>query len=95
LQDIRTFDEWIDEPRWSWYYTPLWRCHAVRVEIHELTSTSRLYQSGGSLMSTSQLRPDLIVYHIYFTPEEFVMWKLESNALNYDKTNIDQGYVYS
>jgi hypothetical protein len=77
-----TTTTWIAEPRWSWYRTPLWQCDAneLCITVMDLNSTSSWIQT----------------YWLYFTDQEYVMWKLlgvVKEDINFD--DLRQGVFYS
>lgn len=88
-------DVWVKEPRWSWYGSPLWRCHAVQVNIRMFVNRDFIMQTGA--MTTADFKTHIANYNIYFTPEEYVMFKMANYAENkaYDMQVLRQGIIYS
>jgi hypothetical protein len=96
MQVVEITDVWVKEPRWSWFRTPLWKCAAVKIEIrrYELKIWAIPF-GGGSMMTLPPSRP--IEYSwIYFTNEEYVMFKLEHYTENqeYNMSLLNQGVIY-
>jgi len=80
MQAVEINEVWIIEPRWSWFKTPLWEQVAVQVDIRFVDAASAsvinsFSNTGGGMISTVPLL-DIGNYRIYFTPEEYVMFKL-------------------
>lgn len=87
-------DVWIEDPRWSWYGTPLWKVEATLLTIRTLDwKTWKTIGPHTGLLSKGDFDSYMVGYHLYFTHEEYVMWKLEGYD---DIADIDvkQGIVY-
>lgn len=91
---------WISEPRWSWYGTPLWKCWAVEIRFFNLNIGNSLNSHvGGGSLSIGNLKPIAKRHRVYFTPEEYVYFKLD-DIFNTDPNEIvrelrKKGIVYS
>lgn len=68
---------WVPDPRWSWYYTPIWR---DLVTVVTITTLNHDFATGGftsgSLTKADFQPPELMKNYVYLTDEEYVMWKL-------------------
>jgi hypothetical protein len=91
-----THDVWIPEPRWSWYKSPIWRINATVMKIRTLDAFASSTMAGtGSI--TSKETAQIYRQYIYFTDEEFVLFKLSHTMhyRNYNMTELQQGLIYS
>jgi hypothetical protein len=85
-------DQWIEEPRWSWYGTPLWRTWAMRFTL--IAHNIRNLSSTGP--TQDDFRMNYFTYTLYMTEEEYVMFKLEvGNFSDMDMMEIRKGKIYS
>ena len=95
---VITHDVWIPEPRWSWYRTPLWRVTGSVLKIRTFEpDPGRFHNSGGSLTSKDLRAAHITTQYVYFTAEEFVMFKLANMGQTgeYDLVMLRQGMIYS
>jgi hypothetical protein len=98
MQVVEITDVWVKDPRWSWYRTPLWKCAAVRLEIRSyepVSMSTAMPLGGGSLNALPPIKPIQYTW-VYFTNEEYVMFKLEHYAegYEYDMIMLKNGIVY-
>lgn len=87
-------DVQVTEPRWSWYGSPLRNCPAVRVTFLEWSQG--IIPPGAGTFSRSDMHTHLAEYYLYFTQEEYVMWKLHGfDQQHHDITELRKGTVYA
>ena len=84
----------ITDPRWSWYGTPLRNCNAMRLTIQVYDP---VVVAGIGQFARKDLQHIAPVYYVYFTDEEYVMWRLHGMDLvtEYDIDELGRGKIYS
>lgn len=84
---------YVDEPRWSWYGTPLRKTWTTRIKLSSLGSLLDPIFGGGP--SRKEFEIHTVVCYMYFTDEEYVMFKLSGLVLpEYDLATLSKGIVY-
>jgi hypothetical protein len=73
----------VNEPRWSWYGSAIWRTSAVQLNF--TFNDTRNYTNHKSQ------------YFIYLTDEEYIIWKLSDFTIDgeYELHQLRQGIIYS
>lgn len=96
-QEIIVSNEWIEEPRWSWFGTPLWRVEATKICLRSFVWPPGAGRFVGGL-TAHDFRSRIELHWLYFTKEEYVLWKLSNfqDANGFlDIENLRQGIIYS
>jgi len=85
-------DVWVEEPRWSWYGTSLWRTWAMKFTL--ISHNVRNLSFTGP--TRDDFRMNYFTHTLYMTEEEYVMFKLEAgNFSDMDMMKIRKGKIYS
>lgn len=95
-------DVWIEEPRWSWFGSPLYQCDATQLIMKAYEPDPHLSQIFLNQATTGPSLSDWVrvvtFHHLYFKKDEFVMWKMhgmEDENGNYNINDIRKGIFYS
>lgn len=94
MQVFTVEDVMVTDPRWSWYGTPLRNCPAVCLTIQSYTMGA--VPPGVGSFTTADFSNHIAEYRLYFTQEEYVMWKLHGydQQRYYDLAELRKGTVY-
>lgn len=88
VTSISKNDRYMTDPKYSWYKTPLWNCDAIELQIKALVKENK---------HVAYDTMDEHYFYIYFTHEEFALFKLSYQIQRTDinlSEIIQNGTIY-